>query len=164
MKIFLKVISLCLLPTLIAGQQKNPYLNSLYRSLSAASNDTARMEVYTKLGSYYRLEDRDSSSFYTEKALPIATRLNLKLNEASILNGMGIIMMQQEKFSKSLEFYLKAINIAKDPAIEKTIWGLSPGQSPENARTLELSRSYDLIGMLNAYAGNWSDNIKNQLK
>jgi C4-dicarboxylate-specific signal transduction histidine kinase len=29
---------------------------------------------------------------------------------------------------------------------------------------LELSRSYDFIGLLNAYTGNWSDNIKNQFK
>ena len=164
MKIFLKLISLLLLPSFIAGQQENPYLNSLYRSLSVATNDTARMEVCSNLGSYYILEDRDSAGFYLEKALPVAVRLNLKLDEASILNKMGIILMQQEKFSKSLEYYLKAINIAKDPSIEKTIWHLSPGQSPTNARMLELSKSYDLIGLLNAYTGNWSDNIKNQLK
>ena len=126
MKIFLKVISLLLLPLLIAGQQENPYLSSLYRSLSDATSDTARMEVCSKLGSYYSLEDRDSSNFYIEKALSIAVRLNLKFDEASILNKMGVILMQQEKFSKSLEFYLKALNIAKDPTIEKTIWHLSP--------------------------------------
>ena len=164
MKIFLKLISLLLLPSLIAGQQEYPYLNSLYKSLSVATNDTARMEVCSNLGSYYLLEDRDSASFYLEKALPIAVSLNLKLEEDSILNKMGIILMQQEKFSKSLEFYLKAINIAKNPSIEKTIWHLSPGQSPRNARMLVLSRSYDLIGLLNAYTGNWIDNIKNQLK
>ena len=164
MKIFLKLISLLLLPSLIAGQQKNPYLDSLYRSLSNATSDTALMEVCSNLGSYYILEDRDSSNFYLEKALPIAASLNLKLKEASILNLMGIILMQQEKFSKSLEFYLKAINIAKDPSIEKTIWHLLPGQSPRNARILELSKSYDFIGLLNAYTGNWSDNIQNQLK
>ena len=153
-----------MLPSLIAGQQESPYLNNLYRSLSVATSDTARMKVCSNLGSYYLLEDRDSASFYLEKALPIAVRLNLKLDEASILNKMGIILMQQEKFSKSLEFYLKAINIAKDASIEKTIWHLLPGQSPGNARILELSRSYDFIGLLNAYTGNWIDNIKNQLK
>ena len=152
------------MPSLIAGQQENPYLSSLYRSLSDATSDTARMKVCSNLGSYYLLEDRDSAGFYLEKALPIAVSLNLKLDEASILNKMGIILMQQEKFSKSLEFYLKAIHIAKDPSIEKTIWDLSPGQSPMNARMLELSRSYDFIGLLNAYTGNWSENIKNQLK
>src|SRR5207344_1673533 len=149
MKIFLKVLSLCLLPSLIAGQQENPYLSSLYRSLSDATSDTARMRVCSNLGSYYILEDRDSANFYLEKALPIAAKLNLKLDEASILNKMGIILMQQEKFSKSLEFYLKALNIAKDPTIEKTIWHLSPGQNPMSARMLLLSKCYDLIGLLN---------------
>ncbi len=164
MKTFLKIITLCLLPALIVGQEKSPYLDNLHRSLSIATNDTARMEVFSNLGSYYLLEDRDSASFYLNKALPIAVRLNLKLDEASILNSMGIILMQQEKFSKSLEFYLKAISIAKDASIEKTIWQLLPGQSPAKARMLEISRSYDFIGLLNAYTGNWIDNIKNQLK
>ena len=164
MKIFLKIILLCLLPSLIAGQQGSPDLNNLYRSLSIATNDTARMEVFSKLGSYYSLEDRDSSNFYLEKALTIAVRFNLKFDEASILNKMGIILMQQEKFSKSLEFYLKALNIAKDPAIEKTIRHLSPGQNPMTARMLLLSECYDLIGLLNAYTGNWIINTKNQLK
>jgi signal transduction histidine kinase len=77
---------------------------------------------------------------------------------------MGIIRMQEEKFAKSLEYYLKAIHLAKDPSIEKTIWYLSPGQTPVRARMLVISRGYDLIGMLNAYTGNWTDNIKNQVK
>jgi signal transduction histidine kinase/Tfp pilus assembly protein PilF len=165
MKIFLKIISLLLLPSLIAGQQENPNLSSLYRSLSDAKSDTARMKVYHKLAYYnYSLEDRDSSNFYLEKALSIAVRLNLRFDEASILNAMGVILMQQEKFSKSLEFYLKALNIAKDPTIENTIWHLSPGQNPRRARVLLLSDSYDLIGLLNAYTGNWIVNTKNQLK
>jgi tetratricopeptide (TPR) repeat protein len=148
----------------MAGQHQNTYLSSLHRSLSGATSDTARMEVYSKLGSYYSLEDRDSSNFYLEKALSIAVKLDLKFDEASILNAMGVILMQQEKFSKSLEFYLKALNIAKEPAIEKTIRHLPPGQNPMNARMLLLSSSYDLIGLLNAYTGNWSINTKNQLK
>ena len=164
MKIILKTISLFLVPLLTAGRQEDPYLNNLHRSLSDATSDTARMEAYSDLGSYYSLEDRDSSNFYLEKALPIAVRLSLKLDEASILNKMGIILMQQEKFAKSLEFYLRAIHLAKDPAVEKTIWHLSPGQSPTSARMLMLSRSYDLIGLLNAYTGNWIDNIRNQFK
>jgi signal transduction histidine kinase len=164
MKIFLKVISLLLLPSLIAGQQKDPYLSSLYSALSDATNDTARMEAYTNLGSYYDQSDRDSTKFYLEKALPIAVKLNLKFNEANILNRMGIILMQQEKFSESLEFYFNALNIAQDPAIERTIRHLLPGQSPAGARMLLISTSYDLIGLLNAYTGNWIDNTKNQLK
>ncbi len=164
MKIFLKAISLLLLPTLIAGQQENVYLSSLYRSLSDATKDTAQMEVFSNLGSYYLLEDCDSASFYLEKALPIAVRLNLKFDEASILNKMGIIQMQQEKFSKSLEFYLKALHIVKDPGVEKTILRLSSGKSPKHERMKTIAMTYDLIGLLNAYTGNWEDNINNQLK
>ncbi len=153
-----------MLPSLLAGQQENPNLNSLYKLLSDATSDTARMKASSNLGSYYLLEDRDSSNFYFEKAYPMAVKLNLKFDEATLLNLMGIILMQEEKFSKSLESYLKAINIAKDSTIEKTIWHLSPGQNPRSARLLELSNGYDLIGLLNAYTGNWTDNIKNQMK
>ncbi|HEU4861719.1 MAG TPA: hypothetical protein VFT15_17865, partial [Chitinophagaceae bacterium] len=164
MKTFLKIISLCLLPSLIAGQQENPYLSSLYRSLSDARSDTTRMNICRSLGFYYMLEDRDSSNFYLEKAMPIAVKLNLKFDQISILAGMGIVLMQQEKFSKSLEFYLKALHIAKDPSVEKTIWGLSPDKSPRLERMKAIARTYDLIGLLNAYTGNWEDNINNQLK
>jgi tetratricopeptide (TPR) repeat protein len=164
MKIFLKIISLLLLSSSVAGQQENPYLSSLYRSLSGATSDTAQMEACRKLALYHLSEDRDSSNFYLEKALPIAVNLNLKFDEASMLHGMGVIQMQQEKFSKSLEFYLKALKIAKDPAIEKNIRHLSPGQNQRSARMLLLSQTYDLIGLLNAYTGNWTDNTKNQLK
>ncbi len=166
MKISLIVISLCLLPILAAGQQENPRLTGLLRSLSDATSDTSRMEVYSDLGSYYyySFEDRDSSNFYLEKALSIAVRLNLKYDEASILIKKGVIMMQQENFSKSLEFYLKALNIAKDPSIEKSIRHLSQGQNPTGERMLLLSHCYDLIGLLNAYTGNWTVNTKNQLK
>ncbi|WP_336517131.1 ATP-binding protein [Pollutibacter soli] len=164
MKIFIRIVLFIFLPITIFAQRDSLYLKSLYKSLSGATNDTARMAVCHKLGSYYSLEDRDSSNIYLEKALSIAVRLNLKFDEATILAQMGVNLMQQEKYSKSLEFYLKASNIAKDPAIEKTIWHLSPGQSPSGARMLLLSSSYDLIGLLNAYAGNWVVNTKNQLK
>ncbi len=164
MKIFIKVISLFLLPLFAAGQQENANIEYLYKSLSNATDDTARMEACSKLGSYYSLEDRDSSNFYLEEALSIAARLHLKYDEASILNAMGVILMQQEKFSKSLEFYLKALNIAKDPSIERTIWKLPTGNNPMTARMLLLSNCYDLIGLLNAYTGSWTVNTKNQLK
>lgn len=154
-----------MLPLLTAAQQADASLDDLYRSLSGAGNDTARMDACSNLGSYYyyQLANRDSSNFYLEKALAIAARSGLKYDEASILNKMGVILMQQEKYSKSLEFYLKALSIAKDPTIEKTI-RLSPGQNPTSARMRLISLTYDLIGLLNAYTGNWTDNTKNQLK
>ena len=164
MRIFIKVILLLLLPFLTAGQQENAYLRSLYKSLSEAKSDTARMSICKNLGFYYMLEDRDSSNLYLEKALPIAVKLNLQFDQVSILAGMGILQMQQEKFAKSLEFYLKALHIARDPGIEKTIWGLSPGKSPRHERLKRIALTYDLIGLLNAYSGNWEDNINNQLK
>jgi signal transduction histidine kinase/Tfp pilus assembly protein PilF len=146
------------------AQKENHQLFSMHRALSGATSDTARMQSLGSLGSYYLLENRDSARMYIEKALSVAARLQLKLNEASLTNMLGIVYMQEEKFAKSLESYLKAIHIAKDPAVEKTIWTLLPGQTPRQARMLVISRSYDLIGLLNAYTGNWTDNVKNQMK
>lgn len=164
MKISLLVISLFLLPLLTAGQQENQYLNGLYRSLSDATSDTVRMTAYRNLALYHFDDDLDSSNFYFENALSVAVRLNLKFEQAYVFNGMGVIQMQQQKFAKSLEFFFKALNLAKDPTIEKTIWDLPPGHNPMSARMLLLSRIYDLIGLLNAYTGKWTVNTKNQLK
>ena len=160
----LKILLPLLFPLFVNGQQVDTNMSSLYNLISETQTDIVRMKAYSELGSYYLLEDRDSAQFYLQKALPIAVRLNLKFDEASILNKMGVILMQQEKFARSLEYYLKALNIAKDPSIEKSISNLPPGQTPRSARLLEISESYDLIGLLNAYTGNWSDNIKNQMQ
>jgi tetratricopeptide (TPR) repeat protein len=78
---------------------------------------------------------------------------------------MGVLLMQQEKFSKSLEFYLKALHIAKDPSVEKNYLGVVAGtKAQRHERMKAIARTYDLIGLLNAYTGNWEDNINNQLK
>ena len=164
MKIFVKLAVLILLPSFIYGRPGDPYLDRLHETLTEVSNDTARMEACSNLGTYYLLANHDSSRFYFEHALSIATNLGLKLNEASILNNLGLILMYNEKFSGSLETFLKAINIAKDPKSEKPTWHLLPGQTPTKARLSVLSNSYDYIGLLNAFAGNWSENINNQLK
>jgi two-component system NtrC family sensor kinase len=164
MKIYLIILSLVFLTSSIAGQEGNSYLSNLYTSLADAKSDTARMSVSRSLGFYYLPEDRDSANYYFEKALAIAVRLNLKYDQVSILAGMGIVLMQQEKFSKSLELYLKALSIAKDPVIEKTIRKLPPGKNAEHERMKVIALTYDLIGLLNAYTGNWEDNTNNQLK
>ncbi len=164
MKIYLTIISFLLISQSAAGQQENLYLVKLHRSVADATSDTSRMKAFSKLASYYIPDNRDSTNLYLEKAMPLAVKLNLKLDQANILNMMGIIRMQEENFSKSLECFLKAIQIANDPSVEKTISHLLPGQSPTNARMIMLSTSYDLIGLLNAYTGNWIDNIKHQMQ
>ncbi|MEP7322419.1 MAG: ATP-binding protein [Saprospiraceae bacterium] len=164
MNLFAKITFLILLASLTYAQQSDSYPDSLQKALNGTSNDTVRMEICSDLGSYYLLANHDSSLLYLEEALPIAVRLHLKLNEASILNTMGLVLMYNEKFSNSLESFLKAMNIAKDPGSEKITWHLSPDVSPTSARLSELSTSYDFIGLLNAFTGNWIDNIKNQLK
>lgn len=160
----LRMVLLILLPLITLGQPSGQVLDGLRNTLNNAENDTTQMEAFLNLGAYYSLEDRDSSSYYLEKAYGLSTRLGQKLSEASILNLLGVLQMQQEKYAKSLEYYLKAIHIAKDPSIEGSIRGVSTGQSPFSVRMLQLSRSYDLIGLLNAYTGNWTDNINNQMK
>ena len=164
MRNFAELAILIFLPSLGFAQESDPYLDGLHASLVRATSDSARMEVYTNLGTYYLLANHDSSHYYFDKALPIATRLNLKLDQASILNNKGLLLMYHNKFSQSLQTFLNAINIAKDPKSEETTWHLSPGQSPTMARLSVLSNSYDYIGLLNAFAGNWSENISNQLK
>jgi tetratricopeptide (TPR) repeat protein len=121
MKFWLITISLIFASSLVAAQQEVTQVSTLHRSLSDAASDTSKMEAYSDLGFFHLTEDRDSALFYFGKGLSIAVGLKLKYQEASLLNALGVIYMQQEKFSKSLEHYLQAINIMKDPGVEKTL-------------------------------------------
>jgi two-component system, NtrC family, sensor kinase len=151
MKLFVKIGFFLFFPILLMGQSQQ--LDSLQLLLSNAPSDTVRMNIYDQLGWYYAEINRDSALFYFEKALPISRKLELRLYEADALNGMGYALAQLGNYPKSLESFLEAQKIARDPASEKNAWNLthnawntSRSPDPKDARL-------DLLGWILRDAG-----------
>ena len=161
MKIFIKIVLFLLLPVLVSSQSQQK-LDSLHIALRNAANDSIRMETYEELHWFYQEVNRDSSIFYTDKALPIAKQLKLRLHEADILNGRGYMFMHLGNYPKSLETFLLALAIAEDPSSEKDNYNLFRNNKRENPRTFRrkvLSSIHHDMGHLYGRTGNTNKQI-----
>ena len=162
MKIFIKLSVLLLLPVFVSSQSRQ--LDSLYIALSKAGNDSIRMETYQKLHWFYQEVNRDSALFYSDKALPIAKQLKLRLHEAEILDGKGYMFMHLGNYPKSLETYLRALKIAEDPTAENDNYNLfynNKRQTPQIFRLQVLSSIHHDMGHLYGRTGNTNKQILN---
>jgi two-component system, NtrC family, sensor kinase len=163
MKIFIKLSVLILLP-FFASSQSQQKLDSLYIALSKATNDSIRMETYQELHWYYEEVNRDSALFYSDKALPIAKQLKLRLHEADILDGKAYILMLLGNYPTSLETFLLALKIAEDPSTENDNYNLFRSKKRETPRIFRLkvlSSIHHDLGHLYGRTGNTSKQILN---
>ncbi len=168
MKLFVKIGFILFFPILLMAQSQPSQLDSLQLLLRNAPGDTVRMNIYDQLGWYYAEINRDSALFYFEKELPISRKLKLRLYEADALNGMGYTLDQLGNYPKSLESYLEAQKIARDPANEKNSWNLthnawntSKSPDPKDARRDLLGWILRGIGGLYGHTGNTNTEISN---
>ena len=168
MKFFVKTGFFLFFPILLIAQSQPSQLDSLQLLLGNAPGDTARMNIYDQLGWYYAEINRDSALSYFEKELPISRKLKLRLYEADALNGMGYALEQLGNYPKSLESYLEAQKIARDPASEKNAWNLtnnawntSKSPDPKDARLDLLGWILHGIGELYGHTGNTNIEISN---
>ncbi len=166
MKIFIKLSMLLLLPVFVSSQSQQK-LDSLHSALRNAANDSIRMETYQELHWYYQEVNRDSALFYSDKALPIAKQLKLRLHEAEILDGKGYMFMHLGNYPKSLESYLLALKIAEDPTAENDNYNLfrrNKRQTPRTFRLQVLSSIHHDMGHLYGRTGNPKKQILNYRK
>jgi len=162
MKIFIKLSVLLLLPVFVLSQSQR--LDSLHIALSKAANDSIRMETYQKLHWYYQEVNRDSALFYNDKALPIAKQLKLRLHEADILDGKAYVLMHLGNYPTSLETFLLALKIAKDPSTENDNYNLfrrNKRETPRIFRLKVLSSIHHDMGHLYGRTGNTNKQILN---
>ncbi len=156
MKIFIKILLLLVLPVFVSSQSQQK-LDSLYIAPSKAANDSIRMERYQELHWYYEEVNRDSALFYSDKALPIAKQLKLRLHEADILDGKAYVLMHLGNYPTSLETFLLALKIAEDPSTEKDNYNLFRSKKREPPRIFRLkvlSSIHHNMGHLYGRTGN----------
>src|SRR5258705_3474786 len=130
MRSLIKIFFLLCLPVFVTAQFQRNQLDSMHQVVRHASNDTIRMDAYTKLGAYYDDVNLDSSVNYSEKGILIAKQLQLNLNEAEMLTNMSWPLVKMGNYPRSLKVLNQALEIAGNPSNEKNTWHLLKGQTP----------------------------------
>ena len=155
MKYLVKVVLFLLLPLFVTAQFQKSQLDSMYRVLTYAANDTIRMDACFKMEFFYDNINLDSSVYYAEKGISIAKKLKLKLNEAEMLMGLSFPLTKMQNYPLSFKVLMQALEITENPASEKNTWHLKKWQTPQTYRLSILGYTHLGLGFLYAYSGNY---------
>ncbi|MFZ0454873.1 MAG: histidine kinase dimerization/phospho-acceptor domain-containing protein, partial [Ignavibacteriaceae bacterium] len=142
---------LILSDTTLSGTQK---LDHLQLALKNAANDTIRMDALYNLALYYMETNRDSAVYYDNKCIVLAKQLRIKLNEAHAISDKGYALIGLGKYPASLESLLEALEIAENPASEKSALPFLKGPTPHERRIYNLGLIELRMGNLYGTTGN----------
>src|SRR5688500_3080266 len=140
------------------------YIDSFKRKASITDNDTIQLILLRNVARSYSELNPDSSFFYAEKALKVARKLNLKLDEGSALREMGYSLLNRANFPRSLQTLLACMAILENPKIEQRVLvGKFPGDDelmyrmapPDKQRLSELAFAHQIMGVLYANQNNY---------
>jgi two-component system NtrC family sensor kinase len=161
---FLLLVAIFALQTGFCQDAQDRYIDSLQHELAVSNNDTMRFILLGKISDVYSEINPDSAFYYADKVVPIAKKLQFKLEEATALAVMGYAQINLGNYPRSLEYFLSAIEMASDPSSEKkmvpanypTIDEFSDrSRSPRSQRLTKLSRIYQDAGILYGNLGNY---------
>ena len=161
---FLTLVAIFALQTGFCQDAQNRYIDSLQHELAVSSNDTMRFILLGKIADVYSEINPDSAFYYADKVIPIAKKLQFKLEEATALAVMGYAQINLGNYPRSLEYFLSAIEMASDPSSEKKLVPSSyptidefsdRARSPRSQRLTKLSRIYQDAAILYGNLGNY---------
>jgi two-component system NtrC family sensor kinase len=132
------------------------FIDSLKHEIEITRNDTILYIELDALATAYLETKPDSSLYYSEKALGIARKLNLKLNEAFTLGKKAYAQQNKGNYPGSLRTFLSGIEIANDPENEKNILpphflamnGYPPAITGHGFRLMTLGFLHEFTGIL----------------
>ena len=140
------------------------YIDSFRREVGITTNDTVQLVLLRNIARSYSELNPDSSFFYAEKALKVARKLDLKLDEASALREMGYSLLNRANYPRSLQTLLLSMEILENPESEqKVLVGKFPGDDelmyrtapPDKQRLSELAFLHQIMGVLYANSNNY---------
>jgi signal transduction histidine kinase len=143
-------ILLLLIPAFGMAQQSQ--VDSLKKALKTAHTDSARFSILGKLGSDYNEINRDSSIYYSDKALSIAQKNNKAIDEAAVFMDKSYVLMHLGKYPESFSCVQQAIKLAEDPENENKTWNINyfrlKNFTPHNNRLDILANIHHTFGHL----------------
>lgn len=153
--------------------QKNPHSiplgetnrDSLRKLINSPGNPVLHIEALRNLAYSYIENRRDSAMYYYEKLMSLVDQTKNKLWEADANNSIGFLSYVSGNYPRSLQFLLRAQEIAGNPDIEKDTWDPSDHSlvDPRVARLTVLARTHLHLAGLYGYTGNYKDNVAEQL-
>src|SRR5688572_7677644 len=139
------------------------YIDSFKRKASITDNDTIQLILLRNVARSYSELNPDSSFLYAEKALKVARKLNLKLDEGSALREMGYSLLNRANYPRSLQTLLASMAILENPKSAHRVWvGKFPGDDhlmyrappPHKQRLSDLAYVHQNMGALYANSHN----------
>ncbi|HLG38138.1 MAG TPA: hypothetical protein VI461_00670, partial [Chitinophagaceae bacterium] len=127
----IKILLILWIPITGICQKSHP--DSLKQLLMHVNSDSDRYFIHANLFNYYVDRQKDSALTSIDQCLMLAQRNNKKLTEAITLNGKGIVLRHMGKYPESLQCYLDAFEIVRDPDNEKSFWRNTPWISVWNS-------------------------------
>jgi len=124
-KIGFAIFLLLCLPSAGAAQQST--IDSLKGLLINAADDSSRHNICNALFYFYVESEIDSALVYVEQRLQIAKKNSKNLNMAADLTHKGLVLRHMGRYSESLQCYLEAFEIARNPKNEKDFWKIPAG-------------------------------------
>src|SRR5687768_4971038 len=123
-----------LMSTFVVAQQA--YIDSFRRQANLTNNDTIQLVLLRNIARSYSELNPDSSFLYAEKALKVARKLGLKLDEGSALREMGYALLNRANYPRSLQTSLSSMAILENPkSEERVLVGKFPGDDELMYRT-----------------------------
>jgi two-component system NtrC family sensor kinase len=87
-------------------------IDSLRQGLEAASSDTARIMALNNLAR--NVANSDTAFAFAQRAFSLSRDIGLVKGEAEACNNLGLYFNQKGNYPASLEYYLKAIQLAEE--------------------------------------------------
>ena len=148
----------------VSAVTQQAYIDSFKRKASIINNDTLQLILLRNIARSYSELNPDSSFVYAEKALKVARKLNLKLDEGSALREMGYSLLNRANFPRSLQTLLACMAILENPKSEQRVLvGKFPGDDELMYRTApahkqrlsDLAFAHQIMGVLYANRNNY---------
>lgn len=138
---FLHLFLLLVISNLSIAQQKI----NLLADLKKAPNDTSKVRLYSKLGSYYMLAQPDSANYYCGEGLKLAKALKSKYGEALILTQLANVNDSHTNFRVAKKYYEEALEIFTSMNDDLSIATVKNGLGVSEGKSGNFSRATNLF-------------------
>jgi two-component system sensor histidine kinase UhpB len=146
------LICFCCIGGLCDGQNKK--IDSLLHLLKTTKEDTSKVNTFNALAKQFSDNNPDTAVYFANEALALATKVKYKIGIADAHYNIGLRFMHLEKVKEALENFNDALKLYDELLTSMT--------TADKSKILtRKSKTYNNIGRLNEFQGNWPEGLKN---